>query len=326
MALTIAIPRREARPRTAAPIVVAHRGASGHRPEHTLAGYELAFRLGADAVELDLLATRDGAVVCRHDVELSRTTDVAARPEYAHLRRTVEVDGDPVTGWFVHDFTLAELRGLRTRERWPRKRPTSASFNDRGPIPTFTEVLDLVARESARAGRRLGVYAELKEVRHLARHDLWLPDLVRGSDRPEITWMGFNVAALCALDLPERTVRLFERETTSRELSKISEYAAAVAVKKKAIYPRGADGRLTEPTKVVEKAHRRGLSVLVWSHRAENQYLPADFRIGGNPHGHGDAVGEAELFFRAGVDGLITDFPELGVAARQAYSAAISSA
>lgn len=325
MALSIAVPRREAR-RRSAPVVIAHRGASGHRPEHTLAGYELAFRLGADAIELDLLATRDGAVVCRHDVELSRTTDVAARPEYAHLRRTVEVDGEPVSGWFVHDFTLAELRGLKARERWPRKRPTSASFNDRSPIPTFAEVLDLVSRESGRAGRQLGVYAELKEVGHLVRHDLWLPDLVRGLDRPEVTWMGFNVAALCALDLPERSVRIFDKTPSPRDLAKVGEYAAAVAVRKKAIYPRDSEGRLTARTKVVEKAHKRGLSVLVWSHRAENQYLPTDFRIGGNPHGHGDAVGEAELFLAAGVDGLITDFPELGVAARQAYSAAISSA
>jgi glycerophosphoryl diester phosphodiesterase len=323
MALSIAVPRREVRPlsgRTAQPAVIAHRGASGHRPEHTLASYELAFRLGADSVELDLLATRDGVLVCRHDVELSRTTDVADRPEFAHLRRTREVDGEPVSGWFVHDFSYAELSELRARERWPRKRPGSASYADRFAIPAFTQVLDLVRQESARTGAALGIHAELKEVEHLAAHDLWLPDLVAdlgaGADRPEITWMGFHGAALRALGRPERSVRLFDRPPTARELAKVPGYGAGIAVRRRAIVPREPDGRLGKPTKLVEKAHRRGLAVLVWSHRAENQHLPVPFRIGDAPHGHGDAVGEAEQLYEAGIDGLITDFPEIAVGAR----------
>lgn len=326
MALSIALPSREARraPRAArpgaAPIVIAHRGASGHRPELTLAAFELAFRLGADSVELDVLATRDGAVVCRHDLELSRTTDVASRPEFAHLRRTVEIDGAPVTGWFVHDFTLAELRELRARERWPRKRPGSSSYDGRFGIPTLTEVLDLIAQESARSGRSLGVHVELKSVGRLAAHGLRLPQLITGLgpsiDRPAITWMSFDGDALVELGRPATTVRLFDRTPSPRDLTRVSEYAVGVAVRRKAIFPREVGGKLAKPTKVVEKAHKRGLSVLVWSHRAENQHLPTEFRIGTSQHGHGDAVGEAALLFGAGIDGLITDFPELGVAAR----------
>ena len=113
------------------PLVIAHRGASGHRPEHTAGAYRLAFRLAADSVELDLHATRDGELVCLHDLELSRTTDVASRPELAHLRRSVEVGGRVLSGWFVHDLTLAQLQTLRCRERWPRKRATSASCGSR---------------------------------------------------------------------------------------------------------------------------------------------------------------------------------------------------
>lgn len=328
MALSIAVPRREARSLSGPgkrPVVIAHRGASGHRPEHTLASYELAFRLGADTVELDLLATRDGAVVCRHDVELSRTTDVAARPEFAHLRRTVEVDGAPVTDWFVHDFTLAELRELRARERWPKKRPGSASFGDRYGVPTFDDVLEMVRRESARTGVALGIHAELKEVEHLAAHGLWLPELLEGADRPEVTWMAFHGPALRRMSRPERSVRLFDRTPSPRELARVSEYAAGVAVRRKAIFPRDVDGRVGRPTKLVEKAHRRGLDVLVWSHRAENQHLPVDFRLGTIPNGHGDAVGEAELLYNAGIDGLITDFPELAAVARERLTVAQSS-
>ncbi|MDQ6641884.1 MAG: glycerophosphodiester phosphodiesterase, partial [Actinomycetota bacterium] len=136
-----------------APLVIAHRGASGHRPEHSAAAYRLAYRLDADSVELDLLPSRDGTLVCRHDLELSRTTDVAVRPEFTHLRRTVEIEGQQVTGWFVHDFTVDQLRELTCRERWPRKRASSASYDGRYPILTLDELLGLVDGESARRGR-----------------------------------------------------------------------------------------------------------------------------------------------------------------------------
>ena len=297
------------------PQVIAHRGASGHRPEHTLAAYELAYRLGADSVELDVVSTRDGVLVCRHDVELSRTTDVARHPEFAHLKRTLEVDGEVKTGWFVHDFTYADLSLLAARERWPRKRPGSAMYDGRLSVPTLPQVLELRDREAGRSGRRLGVHVELKSTGHLRAHDLWLPELVDGLDGPDLTWLSFEAEALVDLDVT-RSVRLFERTPSPRELSRVAEHATGVAVRRKSVLPRDVAGRVDRPSKLVSQAKMRGLEVLVWTHRAENQHLPTNLRIGSAPHGHGDAAGEAAMLFAAGIDGLITDYPEIAILGR----------
>ena len=151
-----------------APLVIAHRGACGYRPEHTLESYRLAIRQGADFIEPDLVATRDGVLVVRHENEISGTTDVARRPGFAHLRTTKQVDGEAVTGWFTEDFTLAELRTLRACERIPGLRPANARFDGLYPIPTFAEVLRL-ARAHSRDGRRIGVYPETKHPTYFAR-------------------------------------------------------------------------------------------------------------------------------------------------------------
>jgi glycerophosphoryl diester phosphodiesterase len=298
-----------------APAVIAHRGASGHRPEHTLAAYELAYRLGANSIELDVIATRDGELVCRHDLELSRTTDVADRPEFAHLKRTLVVEGVTETGWFVHDFTLDELRQLRARERWGRKRSASATYDGRWTIPTLEEVLELRDREAARAGARLGVHVEIKSPQHLREQGLWLPELLAGHVGKDLAWLSFDNEALQALGA-DRSYRIFDRTPSPKEVARCAEFAAGVAVRRKAILPRDVGGRVIEPTKLVEKAHKRGLEVLVWTHRAENQHLPTNLRIGSAPHGHGDAAGEAALLFDAGIDGLISDYPELAIAGR----------
>jgi glycerophosphoryl diester phosphodiesterase len=150
------------------PIVIAHRGACGYRPEHTLESYRLAIRMGADFIEPDLVATRDGVLVARHENEVSGTTDVARRPEFAHLRTTKQVDGEPRTGWFTEDFTLAELKTLRARERTPELRPANARFDGLYSIPTFAEVLRL-AQAHSRDGRRIGVYPETKHPTYFAR-------------------------------------------------------------------------------------------------------------------------------------------------------------
>ena len=297
------------------PQVIAHRGASGHRPENTLAAFERGYRLGADSVEIDLVATRDGELVCRHDLELSRTTDVAKRPEFAHLRRTVELDGEAETGWFVHDFTLAELRELRTRERWSRKRANSASFDLRFPIPTFTEVLDLRDREAARAGTPLGIHVELKSPQRLRDQGLWLPELLDGLNRPDLTWLSFDTEVLVDLGAT-RSYRLFHRTPSMRDVAKVADVVAGIGVRRKAVLPRDVAGRVGEPSTLVAKAHKRGLDVLVWTHRAENQHLPSNLRIGSAPHAHGDAAGEAALLFQAGIDGLISDFPEIAAVGR----------
>ena len=161
-----------------APLVIGHRGAPGYRPEHTEAAYALAFALGADAVEPDLVATKDGVLVVRHENEISGTTDVADRPEFAARRTTREVDGEPLTGWFTEDFTWAELSTLHARERLPRLRQASATFDDRYPILRFRDLLDLVDRVSDDSGRALGVVAEVKHATHFAAAGLPLDELV----------------------------------------------------------------------------------------------------------------------------------------------------
>lgn len=288
--------------------VIAHRGASGHRPEHTLAGYELAYRLGADAVELDVVATKDGVVVCRHDVELSRTTDVADRPELAHLRRK--------NGWLVSDLTWEQLSQLRARERWPKKRSTSASHDGQHAIPRLEDVIALAEAESARQGRSLGVNVELKSCGFHERQGLPLPALLRDVDHPCLTWMSFDGRALRALGPRERVIRLYQRAPSTYEMLRASLYASGVGVRRRVVLPRDLRDRVGSASDFTRRAHRRGLDVLVWTHRAENKHLPANLRIGTDDHAHGDAVTEARMFFEAGIDGLITDFPELALAAR----------
>lgn len=296
------------------PLVIAHRGASGHRPEHTAGGYRLAYRLGADSVELDVLPTRDGVLVCRHDLELSRTTDVASRPEFRHLRRTVELDGEAQTGWFVHDFTFQELRELRCRERWPRKRAASATYDAIWPVPMLQEVLDLADAESALRGTRLRVHAELKHPAFLDGVGLHVPDLVAGFRRPHVSWLSFDPVVLRRLGLRgwDNLVRLHDKAPTGRQVAEAAVYATGIGVRRRAVV--GTD--------LVGKAHRRGLDVLVWTHRAENQHLPKELRIGDADHAHGHAQRAAEQLFEAGVDGVITDFPEIAERARSSAGVA----
>ncbi|WP_249040973.1 glycerophosphodiester phosphodiesterase family protein [Marilutibacter maris] len=159
--------RRRPRADNGGLIVIAHRGASGYRPEHTLEAYRLAIRQGADFIEPDLVATRDGVLIARHENEISGTTDVASRPEFANRRTTKLIDGRPLTGWFSEDFTLAEIKTLRARERIPEVRPGNTRYDGRYTIPTFAEVLRLIKRES-RGGRRIGVYPETKHPTYFA--------------------------------------------------------------------------------------------------------------------------------------------------------------
>src|SRR5689334_11983393 len=131
------------------PFVIAHRGASGYVPEHTLAGYFIAIQQGTDYVEPDLVITKDGALVVRHENEIGGTTDVASHPEFASRKTTKTIDGESVTGWFTEDFTLAELKSLRARERLPALRPANSRYDGAFEVPTFEEVLDMVAAADA---------------------------------------------------------------------------------------------------------------------------------------------------------------------------------
>ena len=318
--------------------MIAHRGASGQRPEHTALAYRLAWRQGADSVEADVVSTRDGVLVCRHDLELSRTTDVADRPELAHRRRRVPRGGVAGFGWLVQDLDLAELRQLRARERWPHKRPQSARYDGQLPVVTLEELLRLREQESARAGRRLGVHLELKdpglfESLGTPLHEP-LTEMLRRFDLASAgspaTVMSFDATVLrrmrAEVDTPQ--ARLFDKGERVRrsELARVSGYAEAVGLHRDLVLSRRrapATG-FPELGKAAVKAVARGLEVLVWTLRSENKHLPADLRTGGRDRDHGDAERDVERFLDAGVTGLITDFPEVAVRARAGHASQVA--
>lgn len=327
------------------PVVVGHRGASGHRPEHTLEAYRHAIELGADEIELDVVSTADGVLVVRHESELSATTDVAQRPELAHRRSTRLVDGRPVEGWFVEDLTLEEVRLLRARERWPSLRPGSAAYDGGLGVPTLDEVLGLLGEESARHGRSVGALVELKDPAHSASLGLdlaepLLDDLRRhGRDhgRSRVSVMSFEPTVLRSLagrvrvPLVQLVERLDERPADWAMAGDPRTFADLVTPAGLALVERYADGLGVRhslvahdlgdrvvPTSLVRDAHREWLSVHVWTLRAEDRFLPAAFRGGPGPVGHGDLRGYAELLLEMGVDGLITDQPEVCLGARAA--------
>ncbi|NPD05396.1 glycerophosphodiester phosphodiesterase [Nocardioides sp. zg-1308] len=339
----------EAAPSSAAslvltPAVVAHRGASGHRPEHTLEAYRTAIRMGVDDIELDLVATRDGVLVARHDLELSATTDVADRPELAHLRRTLTVDGEVQHGWFVQDLTLAQLKTLAARERMPLTRPGNTAYDGAEGVPTLNEVLAMVGAESARRGRTVGVLLELK---HATHHDLaglpldtpLLRDLARhGLDHPwaRVGIMSFETTVLRRLAGRTRLpiIQLVEPSScrpadlvaagdprtygdllTPDGLAWIDDYADGIGPHKSMVLPCDAGGAIGAPSTLVRDAHRHGLTVHVWTVRAENRFLPSNLRRGAAPDAPGDMGAEVRALLAAGVDGVITDHPEAALAA-----------
>lgn len=190
------------------PVVIGHRGAPGYRPEHTRPAYELAFALGADAVEPDIVATKDGVLVVRHENEISGTTNVADHPEFAARRTTKEVDGVPLTGWFTEDFTWSELSVLRARERLPQLRQASATFDDRYPILRLSDMLELVDAASDSAGRALNVVAELKHATYFEAAGLPLDELfvdaladAGWTDRPGLVVESFEKTVLGRLQV-----------------------------------------------------------------------------------------------------------------------------
>jgi glycerophosphoryl diester phosphodiesterase len=299
-------------------------------------------------VEPDLVATKDGVLVCRHENEISGTTDVASRPELAARRATKTVDGVSVSGWFSEDLTLAELRTLRARERLPQLR--GSGFDGRFAIPTFDEVLELVSQTNARPerrGRPLGVYPETKHPSHFQGLGLPLePPLVaalrrHGLDRADgpVFVQSFEVSNLRRLAELTRVplVQLIEPEgrpwdfTLGRlarryadmirleGLREIASYARGIGVHKDLVLPRDPSDRLAPPTTLVRDAHAAGLLVHVYTLRAENRFLPAELRRGADPKAAGDLAAEATLFLRTGVDGFFTNHPALGVSARDAF-------
>jgi glycerophosphoryl diester phosphodiesterase len=329
----------------AGPLVIGHRGAAGYRPEHTLASYRLAARLGADYIEPDLVSTRDGVLVCRHEPEISGTTDVADHPEFAARMTTKMIDGVAVTGWFTDDFTLAELKTLRAKERIPDIRPANTRFDGRFKVPTFQQVLNLRKRMSKRLGRSIGVYPETKHPTYFRSEGLALePRLIaalrrNGLDRRKapVFVQSFETSNLKALDhvLKVPLVQLLDAKAkqpfdlvgtgdtrtygdlaTPAGLREIATYADGVGPSKDYIVPRDADGFSLPPTSFVGDAHAAGLAVHPYTFRRENTFLPAELRSSDDPAGIGDLAAEVRRFFDLGVDGLFTDNADIAVAAR----------
>ncbi|WGY00751.1 glycerophosphodiester phosphodiesterase [Nocardioides sp. QY071] len=333
----------------AEPIVIAHRGASGYRPEHTLAAYRLAIEMGADYVEPDLVSTKDGVLVARHENEISGTTDVATHPEFAGRRTTRTIDGVSVTGWFTEDFTLAELKTLRAKERLPQVRPDNTRYDGRFEIPTLEEVIRLVKRESGRTGRTIGIAPETKHPSYFDSIGLSLEEpLVRtlrrnGLDRPnaKVVIQSFETANLRQLDTMTRVplaqlvdgsgapydLKAAGSTTTYADLVRpagladIATYADWVAPTKSLVIPRDASGAIGAPSSLVADAHAVGLRVVTWTMRVENQFLPTDHRIGTDPNAKGDLAGEVDAFLDAGVDALFSDNPDIAVATRDGWLA-----
>jgi glycerophosphoryl diester phosphodiesterase len=300
-------------------IVIAHRGASGERPEHTLESYQRAIEQGADYIEPDLVMTRDGVLIARHENEIGGTTDVAQHPEFAARRRTQVIDGETMTGWFTEDFTLAEIKTLRARERLPALRAANCAFDGRFSVPTFEEIMQLAQSASrTRSGRsRIGLYPETKHPAHFQKLGLALERPVletlerhgyaeRGSPVFIQSFDPGNLRQLRAMT-PLPLVRLLEHGIG--DVARIAEYADCIGIAK----------ALATPASVAE-AHAQGLKVHVWTFRAENEFLPDDFKIGQSPAAHGDLRGEIARYLALGIDGFFTDFPAIGVAVRDAWA------
>lgn len=317
----------------APPIIIAHRGASGERPEHTLAAYERAIDQGADYIEPDLVLTRDGVLVARHENAISGTTDVADHPEFANRRMTKSIDGVEVTDWFTEDFTAVELRTLRARERLPQLRAANSVYDGQFAIPTFEEILELVRAAESRTGRRIGIYPETKHPSYFASiglpHEGTLLEMLarygytHASD--PIFIQSFEVGNLIALNTKTelQLIQLVEPDgapvdrsdtryvdmMSDAGLAAIATYADGIGPAKDMLIARGADATLGASTGLVARAHGAGLAVHPWTFRAENYFLPANLRVGAEPQTHGDLAGEIRAFIAEGVDGLFSDYP-----------------
>ena len=315
----------------AAPIIIAHRGASGERPEHTIAGYTLAIEQGADFIEPDLVLTKDGVLVARHENAISETTDVAAHAEFADRKTTKTIDGKRVTDWFTEDFTLAELKTLRAKERLPMLRSANTAFDGQFEIPTFAEIIELAQAKSKETGRVIGIYPETKHPSYFTSIGLpheqpllkMLAQYGMNSADSAVFIQSFEVENLKALrgktkvrliqlmdsaggpaDLPGS---LYSNMATPAGLKAIAEYADGIGPNKAMAIPRTLVGNLGEPTALVADAHTAGLAVHPWTFRRENFFLPLAQKSGINPAAHGDLITEIRAFIAAGVDGFFSD-------------------
>ena len=320
-------------------LVIAHRGASGERPEHTLGSYTLAIEQGADFIEPDLVLTKDGILVARHENEISETTDVAARPEFAGRKTSKTIDGQTMTGWFTEDFTLAELKTLRAKERLPKLRKANMAFDGQFEIPTFEEILDLAKAQSAKTGRTIGIYPETKHPSYFASiglpHEAPLLALLERYGHVDkaapVFIQSFEVENLKALRAktkvrliqlmdekgspPDRPDLNYPAMATADGLKAVAAYADGVGPNKALVIPRTLLGNLGEPTTLVRDAHEAGLAVHPWTFRRENYFLPLSAKSGVDPRAVGDVVSEIRAYLATGIDGFFSDNVAEAVAA-----------
>jgi glycerophosphoryl diester phosphodiesterase len=340
----------------ALPLVIGHRGGERFTPGAHSGRYELAIDMGADFVEPDLVSTKDGVLVARHENEISGTTDVATRPEFAHLQTTKTIDGAPITGWFTEDFTLAELKTLRAKERIPQLRPGNTAYDGQFEIPTLQEVIDLVARKNKdlsklrgkdKTKRRIGIYPETKHPTYfdsigLSMEEPLVKTLHRNGYRTKkdlVFIQSFEVANL--KDLNRMTnVRIAQLINSSGKpydfvvsgdartyadlikpagLAEIATYADGIGANKGLIIPRDNTNQQLSPTTLINDAHAAGLDVHAWTFRSENFFLPTAYRNGTNPVDLGNAQAEYHDFYALGLDGVFSDHPDMAVAARNSF-------
>ncbi|MGV9264775.1 glycerophosphodiester phosphodiesterase [Kitasatospora sp. NPDC003701] len=333
------------------PLVIGHRGAPGYRPEETLGSYELALELGADVIEPDLVPTKDGHLVIRHENNIVETTDVADHPEFAGRKTTKTIDGVAQTGWFTEDFTLAELRTLRAKERLPQQRQRNTLYDGRWPVLTFRELADFAKKRGRELGREVWLYPETKHPSYFRSIGLPLEErladelrrtglagrrgrailqsfepsslqrLAKLVDNPRIQLLGG------ATTQPYDFVLAGDRRTvadlvTPAGLRWIASFAHGIGPTTQLIAPVDAGGKLQPPTTLVRDAHAANLLLHPYTVRNENAFLPVDYRRGTDPNAYGDAIGWARYLYELGVDGFFTDQTDTSVLARQDFWAA----
>ena len=322
-------------------IVIAHRGASGERPEHTLGSYSLAIAQGADYIEPDLVLTKDGVLVARHENEISETTDVADKAEFADRKMTKTIDGQKMTGWFTEDFTLAELKTLRAKERLPQLRSANMAFDGQFEIPTFDEILALAKAQSAVTGRTIGIYPETKHPSYFTAiglpHEAPLLAALTQYGHVEKTApvfiQSFEVENLKALrpktklrliqlmaetgSPPDRSDLTYAQMVSAEGLKIVATYADGIGPNKAMVIPRTLLGNLGNPTTLVADAHKVGLAVHPWTFRRENYFLPLAQKSGVDPRGVGDLNAEIKAYLATGVDGIFSDNVTEAIAARE---------
>ncbi|WP_328539767.1 glycerophosphodiester phosphodiesterase [Streptomyces sp. NBC_00344] len=318
------------------PTVIGHRGTAGYRPEHTIGSYQHALDLGAHIIEQDVVPTRDGHLICRHENDISATTDVSAHPEFADRRTTRTVDGVPVTGWFTEDFTLAEIKTLRAKERIPGNRQHNTLYDGRWSVPTFAEVLRWAEQEGRKRGRPVWLYTETKHPTYFRKRGLGLeeplvallrrygrdhrnsPQFLQSFEPGSIQRLSRLVTtpAVVLLSTPDSRPWDFVEAGDPRTVADlqspgglkwIASYAQGIGPTLDSVIPKDAAGRLTEPTSLVRDAHAQGLLLHPYTMRNENTFLPADFRRGTDPNAYGDAFGAFRAYFATGIDGVFSD-------------------